>query len=80
MAGAPESPSITSPETRRGRKGLENRKAKKVEKQPNKGGGADLTVSRGAPEAGKQRRQPVLAHVTAAQPSPFPFSNPHHRP
>jgi hypothetical protein len=30
---------------------LEKRKAKKVEKQQNKGGGADLMASRGAPEA-----------------------------
>jgi hypothetical protein len=64
---------MTSPETRRGIWGLENRKAKKVEKQQNKGGGAYLTASRGAPEAGEQRRQPDLAslvHVAAARPSP----------
>ena len=80
LAGAPESPSMTLLETRRGREGLENGKAKKVEKQQTKGEGADLTVSRGAPKAGEQRRQLVRARVTATQPSPFPFLNPRHRP
>jgi hypothetical protein len=61
FAGAPELPSTTSPKTRRGRGGLKKRKVKKVEKQQNKGGGADLTASREAPEAGEQRRQPDLA-------------------
>jgi hypothetical protein len=40
---------------------LEKRKAKKVEKQQNMGEGANLTTSRGAEEAGEQRRQPDLA-------------------
>jgi hypothetical protein len=73
LAGAPELPSTTSMETRRGRGGLEKRKAKKVEKQQNKGGGADLMASRGAEEAGEQRRQPdlaPLARVAATRPSP----------
>jgi hypothetical protein len=46
---------------------------KKVEKKQNKGGGADITVSRGAEEAGKQRRPPdlaPLARVATARPSP----------
>jgi hypothetical protein len=48
---------------------LEKRKAKKVEKKQNKGGGEDLTPSKGAEEAGEQRRPldlASLAHVATA--------------
>jgi hypothetical protein len=65
VVGAPKLPSTTSPETRRERWGLEKRKAKKVEKQQNKRGGADLTPSRGDEEA-------PLARVAISSPLGLP--------
>jgi hypothetical protein len=65
VAGAPKLLSTTSPETRRGRWGLEKRKAKKVEKQHNKRGVADLTTSRGDEEA-------PLARIAGSRPLGLP--------
>jgi hypothetical protein len=65
-------------ERERGRRRLEKRKAKKIEKQQVKGGGADLTSRRGTEEI--TRSSTIASHRHRSVFPAFPFFNPHHWP